>query len=164
MIHKLKVICFILLLRVRVLIYTTNEYHYRIFQTIHGTFFVIVWPKSDLQREIIKAYMVILHLRFFDNEKHARAICALLPVTYKDIWWRLNKNNPKIKIRFYKLQDASSEICKKRKGCLVCFRCWRGCSEAIPGMKNSVDFSDLKWDRELSEQLLICYVNSDFVK
>lgn len=114
-------------------------------------FIFIVWPKSDLQGEIIKAYMVILHLHFFDNEKHAKAICALLPVTYEDIWWRLNKNNPKIKIRIYQLQDASSEICKKPKGCLVCIWCWRDCSEATPRIKNSVDFSNLKWDREFGK-------------
>lgn len=44
-----------------------------------------------------------------------RTLYTLLPITYKYISKRLNKNAPKKKIIFYKLQDAGSEIGQKLK-------------------------------------------------
>ena len=50
----------------------------------------------------------------------------------------------------YKLQVVkyAAENGKKRKRRRVYLRSWQSCSEATPRMKNSMDFSDLKWDGE----------------
>lgn len=66
----------------------------------------------------------------------------------------LGNTEPKRKIPFCSLQAARSEICSRIRKNLYLW-CRQSCSEVTPRMKDSVDFSDLKWDREFVSMLFM---------